>query len=147
NSEDITYFSIKDGLSRTALYGNEVGMLFILTPNTAAFAFIREDGKEYNISEQDESYNPPDELIKSYAEVFEFGIDDNAKGSLFKIKSGEKIYYYEEFECEKYGVVGFLFTEKGTPIGMREDGEYYCFRFSSAVDDNDFAVPDGFDEL
>lgn len=147
NSESIEYFSCKDGSSRTVVYsGNEIGMLFVITPYTGTYAFIYEDKKEYNTSEQDEQYDP-DELIEPKAELFELGIDDGEKGSLFKIKSGEKIYYYEEFKCDKYGTVGFLFTEKGTPVGMREDSGYYCVRFSSTVDDDDFAVPDDFEAM
>lgn len=77
-------------------------------------------------------------------ENFDFDISENEKGKIFKLKSNDKIYYYEEFECDEYDHVGFIFTEKGTPIAMMVDDEYYCIKYSLNVKDSEFDVPKGY---
>ncbi len=76
----------------------------------------------------------------------DLGIAENAKGKLFKIKSGDKTYYYEEFKCAEYDKFGFLFTEKGTPIAMIGDDLIGCFTISNNVKDSEFTVPKGYKE-
>ncbi|MCM1479139.1 MAG: hypothetical protein NC085_05505, partial [Muribaculaceae bacterium] len=72
-----------------------------------------------------------------------FNADEEGKGKVFKFKSGEKIYYYEEFYSE-YGSMGFLFTEKGTPLAMTLDGSASCISFKTKVEDSEFEVPKGY---
>lgn len=80
------------------------------------------------------------------AEVYDFNIAENAKGKLFKFKSDDKIYYYEEFEIEDsyFDNVGFVFTEKGTPIAMAMNGNAFCISFKTTVDDSEFKIPKGY---
>lgn len=75
---------------------------------------------------------------------FDFDISENEKGKIFKLKSNDKIYYYEEFECDEYDRVGFIFTEKGAPIAMMVDDEYYCLKYSLNVKDTEFDIPTGY---
>lgn len=72
--------------------------------------------------------------------------DDSAEGKRIKFRSDDKIYCYEEFESDKFGDIGYLFTEKGTPIAMVTGGIAYCIRLSYSVDDSEFDIPDAYKE-
>ena len=80
------------------------------------------------------------------AEVFDFEIAENEKGKLFKFKSEDKTYYYEEFKTEdsRFDKVGFLFTEKGTPVAMYINNTAFCISFKTTVDDSEFDIPKGY---
>lgn len=75
------------------------------------------------------------------------GIKDTAKGKYFKIKSGDKTYYYEEFKSSQYDKFGFLFNEKGKPIAMVGDETIACFSISYSVKDSAFKVPKDYKEV
>lgn len=77
----------------------------------------------------------------------ELGIAENAKGKLFKFKSGDKIYYYEEFESNEYDKYGYLFDEKGNPLAMIGDELIACFRMSYNLKDSYFVVPKDYKEI
>ncbi len=88
------------------------------------------------------------ELIKQSSEpvreCFDFGFEDSDKGKIFKFKSGEKIYYYEEFDSEELDEVGFLFSEKGTLLAMINRGDAFCISFKTTVKDSEFDLPEGY---
>ena len=99
--------------------------------------------------ETEDFNNIASEYISKYsaqtAETFDFDIAENSKGKLFKFKSSEKIYYYEEFDTDSYyGNIGFVFTEKGTPIAMYLNGRTFCISFKTTVDDSEFKIPKGY---
>lgn len=77
----------------------------------------------------------------------DLGVTDKTKGKLFKFKSNDKIYYYEEFEGSETGKFGFLFNSKGNPIAMSADGLSACFNISFKVSDSEFDIPKGYDEI
>lgn len=134
--------SLIDG-EGAVLYLNDNSMTLISTDKKTK-AFIKvDDGEteEFNelASEQASIYS------KQTAETFDFDISENAKGKLFKFKSGEKIYYYEEFDAGSYyGNVGFLFTENGTPIALYMNDMTFCVSFKTTVDDSEFDIPKGY---
>lgn len=80
------------------------------------------------------------------AEVFDFDIAENEKGKLFKFKSDDKSYYYEEFETDdfRFDRIGFVFTEKGTPVAMFINNTAFCISFKTTVDDSEFDIPKGY---
>ena len=61
------------------------------------------------------------------------------KGKIFRFKSKEKLYYYEEFNGS-----GFIFNENGTPLAAYLDGEAYCISFKTTVDDSEFNIPNNY---
>lgn len=87
-------------------------------------------------------------MSEEIADTFDFEISENEKGKIFKFKSDEKIYYYEEFECDGYfNYVGFVFTEKGTPVAVIIDRASFCVNFKTQVDDSDFDIPKGYKDI
>lgn len=127
----------------TVLYLNDNAMTVISTYNkTKAFIKVNDDETEsFNeiASEQASKYS------NEAAETFDFDISENKKGKLFKFKSDEKIYYYEEFDAGSYyGNVGFLFTENGTPIALHMNDMTFCVSFKTTVDNSEFDIPKGY---
>lgn len=95
-----------------------------------------------------------DEMLESYANFDndsyfsdDLGIADNAKGKIFKFKSGENTYYYEQFDTDNMGSVGFLFDSKGNPLAMNSDGIAICFQIKYTVKDSEFTIPKGYTEM
>lgn len=95
-----------------------------------------------------------DEMLEDYADfdndsyfADDLGIADNAKGKLFKFKSGDKTYYYEQFETDYEGDIGFLFDANGNPLAMNADGDAICFQIKYTVKDSEFTVPKGYTEI
>lgn len=86
-------------------------------------------------------------VAQSGAVLFDFDISDNAKGKLFKFKSGEKIYYYEEFKDGTYGSVGFLFSENGNILAMTNQGDSFCISVSFKVSDSEFNIPKDYKDV
>lgn len=92
-----------------------------------------------------------DEMLDEYANfdndaymAEDLGIADNAKGKLFKFKSGENTYYYEQFDSDNQGDIGFLFDSKGNPLAMNANGMAVCFQIKYTVKDSEFTVPKGY---
>lgn len=95
-----------------------------------------------------------DEMLEAYASFDndsyfsdDLGIADNAKGKIFKFKSGENTYYYEQFDTDNMGSVGFLFDSKGNPLAMNSDGLAICFQIKYTVKDSEFNIPKGYTEM
>lgn len=78
-------------------------------------------------------------IVETASEFFGFNVNENDKGKIFKIKSKEKLYYYEEFNGS-----GFIFNENGTPLAAYLDGEAYCMSFKTSVKDSEFDIPKGY---
>lgn len=77
----------------------------------------------------------------------EFDLSDSETGKIFKFKSGEKIYYYEEFTLTSYAqdcALGLLFDENGNILAMLGDDEVFCVSFRTTVDDSEFDMPKGY---
>lgn len=75
----------------------------------------------------------------------DLGVTDKTKGKLFKFKSNDKIYYYEEFEGSKAGTIGFLFDSNDKPLAiLSDDGSAFCFNISFKVKDSEFDIPSGY---
>lgn len=86
-------------------------------------------------------------VAESVMALFNFDISDNAKGKLFKFKSGEKIYYYEEFKDSNYGSAGFLFSESGNILAMTNQGDSFCVSVSFKVSDSEFNIPKDYKDV
>lgn len=95
-----------------------------------------------------------DEMLEAYANFDndsyfseDLGIADNAKGKIFKFTSGENTYYYEQFDTDNMGSIGFLFDSKGNPLAMNSDGLAICFQIKYTVKDSEFNIPKGYTEM
>lgn len=73
-------------------------------------------------------------------------VEPDQRGKLFKFKSGEKIYYYEEFVINGYyrEIIGLLFNESGDPLAIIVGDEAYCVSFKTTVKDSEFEIPKGY---
>ncbi|MCM1328173.1 MAG: hypothetical protein NC253_01915 [Ruminococcus sp.] len=126
-------YAVKGNNTKTVMCESGVGLALYSDGETGSYLDIENKTK---LSFEDDTTGA------EYAADLELdlGIAENAVGKVFKFKSGEKIYYYEEFE-EDYGVVGMLFNENGSPLAVVEDDEVYCFSFKTKVDDSEFVIP------
>lgn len=95
--------------------------------------------------ETSDSYTPEYGYL-AIVDALDPDVKDSAKGKLFKFKSDDKIYYYEEFESKEFGPMGYLFNEKGTPLAIGIDGEFYCMRLSYTADASEFKIPKEYKE-
>lgn len=107
------------------------------------------EGSMNNASEYGLGFSNANELAEECGnDLFYFFIPDGEKGKAFKIKSGEKIYYYEEFYSDMYGALGFLFSEDGNILALKNQDGCFCVSFSKKVDDSVFNMPEkGFKEV
>lgn len=87
------------------------------------------------------------EVAQSGMALFGFDISKNTKGKLFKFKSGEKTYYYEEFNESNYGGMGFLFSENGNILAMTNKGDSFCVSVSYKVKDSVFDIPKDYKDV
>lgn len=125
------------------LYLNDNAMTVISTvkKTKASLKLDKDETEEFN--EITSEY--ADEYSDDVAETFGFDIAENAKGKIFKFRSDEKIYYYEEFDTDSYyGNIGMVFTEKGTPIALYINDIAFCVTFKTKVDDSEFDIPKGY---
>ncbi len=147
NKTEIKSIAIKDDNVKVVMYTG--GSAEALYSNPQKITMLDIDEKEKLVmSVTDEDYDDmglnADDLASEMKDE-DFGINDDTKGKVFKFKNNNKIYYYEEFETDDYGgTLGFLFTEKGTPLAINEDGETACFRMYYKVDDSEFDIPKGY---
>lgn len=88
----------------------------------------------------------PEYCYLAIIDALNLNADDSTEGKRIKFKSDDKIYFYEEFESDKFGDMGYLFTENGTPIAMVTGGVAYCIRMSYSVDDSEFDIPAAYKE-
>ncbi len=124
NSKNITMLSVEDKTKITLPVTEDLGYDDIMDEMLGKF--MNFDSDDY------------------YADL---GIAENAKGKIFKFKSNDKIYYYEEFESAEYNKYGYLFDEKGNPLAMIGDDLVACFKISYSLKNSYFTVPDGYKEI
>lgn len=138
---------------KLVIYESDMGLAFYANSKEMAMLSIADKKKTTVPVTAEMEY---DELIGNMNQSFmdfdsddyyaNLGISENAKGKIFKFKSGDKTYYYEEFKSADYDKFGFLFTEKGTPIAIIGDNVIACFTISNKIKDSEFTVPDGYKE-
>lgn len=144
-------YVFKDGsLKIISLVDGEVNTLY-LTGDSITLLSVKNKtkvglkGKNYKKEIDKLSAEYTVERTAEVADIFDFDIAENAKGKIFKFKNDDKIYYYEEFDMDSYyGNVGFIFTEKGTPIVMVLNNTSFCVSFKTTVDDSEFDIPKGY---
>lgn len=141
DNEVILYFASKGDKCKLILHLNDEGIGIYIDPDKVTVVSIED--KAMISDDATESYTQDTEAIK---DLFDFGIDENSKGKIFKFKSDEKSYCYEEFEGDSYNV-GFLFNEKDKPIAMVIDGDGCCFSLSYSVKDSEFDLPKGYKDM
>lgn len=139
DKNSIIYFAVKGDNCKAVICLNDLISIAVYTDGKKSTYLSV--GDKIKVTEN-ESYDGK-EAASMLAEDFDFGISENAKGKVFKIKSEEKIYYYEEFESDYYSV-GMLFSEKGNPLALVADDEVYCIGFKTSVDDSEFDIPKGY---
>lgn len=152
NSDRMMCYAFKENSFKgVSLIDGECTVLYISNKELALISTDKKTKTSYKATddETEEFNNIASEYVSKYseqtAETFDFDIAKNAKGKLFKFKSDEKIYYYEEFDTDSYyGNVGFVFTEKGTPIAMYLNDLTFCVSFKTTVDDSEFKIPKGY---
>ena len=153
NKDGIASVAYKGDNMKLVLYENGMGLAFYANSKKMTMLSIS-NKKKTTVTVTDEMEY--DELIGEMNQSFmnfdsddyyaNLGIAENAKGKLFKINSGDKTYYYEEFKSADYDKFGFLFTEKGTPVAMIGDDLIACFTITNNVKDSEFTVPKGYKE-
>lgn len=138
---------------KLVLAEGDMGFAFYMNPKKMTMLSISNKKKTtVNVTAEMEYDEIIDEMNQSFMNFdsdnyyAELGIAENAKGKLFKITSGDKTYYYEEFKSADYDKFGFLFTEKGAPVAMIGDDVIACFTISNNVKDSEFTVPKGYTE-
>lgn len=150
NKEEIVSIAIKDKKMKAvmyfddegiALYANTQKMTLLSVADKEVASIAMPDDTEYesmldSISDVD--------ISKNIADV---GLDDSTKGKIFKIKSDDKIYYYEEFETENVGKLGMLFSENGKPLATIDEDMAVCVNVSYSVKDSEFKIPAEYSEI
>lgn len=127
----------------SALYLNDNAMTLVSAGKKTKASLSVNDDETEDFNEIVAEYT--EESTKDTADTFDFDIAENAKGKIFKFKSDEKIYYYEEFETDgDFRYIGFLFTEKGTPLAFCFNGTALCMTFKTKVEDSEFDIPKGY---
>lgn len=151
NNEEIASAAVKGDKFKATGYIDGAGMAYLgdsknitlLDPNDKEKCSLKTSkASEYKI------WIPSaGEVAQSGTELFNFDISENATGKLFKFKSGEKIYYYEEFKDSSYGSVGFLFSESGNILAMTNQGDSFCVSVSFKVNDSEFNIPKDYKDV
>ena len=142
DKESIVYLAVKGDNSKVVICMYNAGLAFYSDGKKMSYLSVEDKIMTDDI--EDDSTGA--DTAAGIADEFDFGISENAKGKIFKFKSEEKIYYYEEFENDYY-VVGMLFNENGTPLAIVVDDEVYCISFKTSVDDSEFNIPKGYKNL
>lgn len=149
--DEILSVAYKGRKIKIVVYSEGEGIAMYMTQKNMTMLSVSDKEKVTMDMPSDVNYDElVDEMLDEYANwdndsyyADELGISDNAKGKLFKFKSGENTYYYEEFETDQ-GTAGFLFDSKGNPLAMNSDGTAVCFQIKYTVKDSEFTVPSGY---
>lgn len=151
NKNVIVSVAYKSDKIKMVVYEDDMGMAIYMNPKEMTILSVADKEKMTMPMTDDIGYDDIiDEMNQSFLDFdsddyyADLGIAENAKGKLFKFKSGDKTYYYEEFKSADYDKFGFLFTEKGTPIAVIGDDLIACFNVSYKVKDSEFTVPSGY---
>lgn len=126
-----------------AMYATENAITLLSVKNKTKVSL---KGKSYKEEINKLSAKYTEERTAEVAELYDLDIAENAKGKIFKFTSDDKTYYYEEFETDGsyFDNVGFVFTEKGTPVAMVSNNTAFCLSFKTTVDDSEFDIPKGY---
>lgn len=149
--DELVSVAYKGRKIKMVVYTDGEGIAIYMTPKEMTMLSVGDKQKVTMDIPKELNYDElVDEMLDEYANfdndsyyADELGISDNAKGKIFKFKSGENTYYYEEFETDS-GTVGFLFDSKGNPLAMNADGMAACFQIKYTVKDSEFTVPSGY---
>lgn len=147
----LCYVFAENSFKGVSLIDGDCNILY-LSNNTLTLISTVNKTKTYSKMDKDETEefnkiasNYAAEYSEQTAETFGFDISENAKGKIFKFRSDEKIYYYEEFDTDSYyGNIGLIFTEKGTPIALYLNDSAFCLSFKTTVDESEFDIPKGY---
>lgn len=140
DKSSVIYFAVKDSSCKAVIYMyGEDGIAYYTDGKKATYLSLSDKTKTTTSEKELTS----EDISELFEDGFRFGISEDEKGRLFKIKSDGKTYYYEEFGSGRY-VVGMLFSEKGSPLATVEDDEVYCISFKTKVDDSEFNIPKGY---
>lgn len=142
DKESVIYLAVKDNNSKVVICMYNIGLAFYSDGKKMTYLSVEDKIMTDDIDDD----STGTDIAASIAEDFDFGISENAKGKIFKLKSEEKIYYYEEFDNDYY-VVGMLFNENGSPLAIVVDDEVYCISFKTSVDDSEFDIPKGYKNI
>lgn len=126
-----------------AIYANskEISMLSVKNKLKATMPTSEYDGYDKMIDSALEKFSAVAYILD------DTDITDKTKGKLFKIKSGDNTYYYEEFivEGSKFGI---LFDSNDAPLVMTSGkGKTYCFNFTDSVKASEFTIPKEYKEI
>lgn len=150
--DSVVATAIKGSKIKNVIYTDDSGIAMLITPEAFSIITFADKKKAVVPIPEDADF---DELMDNAFEealsnvdgdMFDSGIAENAKGKSFKFKSGEKTYYYEEFETD-YGKLGYLFDSNGNPIAMTDGKNSACLKISYTVKDSAFTVPKGYTEV
>lgn len=153
NKDEIVSAAIKGNKYKVAVYNAGIGMAYSGDLKNVTFLDINDEEKCSLATNEalEISFTDTDDIIKEIADdasdILDFDIDDDEKGKLFKFKSGEKTYYYEEFEYDRYNSVGFLFSENGNILAMTNKGDSFCVSVSYKVKDSVFDIPKDYKDV
>lgn len=138
----IKLISLVDGEVNT-MYATENAMTLLSVKNKTK---VSVSGKSYKKEIKKLAAEQIQKRTAEVADIFDLDIAENAKGKIFKFKNDDKIYYYEEFESDNsyFTNIGFVFTEKGTPVTMVMNNTSFCISFKTTVDDSEFDIPKGY---
>ncbi|MCM1328169.1 MAG: hypothetical protein NC253_01895 [Ruminococcus sp.] len=147
DKESVSCVACKGDKAKNAGCNYGVAMAIYADGNDLTVLSINKKLKTADRYEGDTDYG-----IETYADIAAFyaawdiklNVYFEEEGKIFKFKSGDKIYFYEEFKSGNLAKVGFLFNEKGTPLAMTVDGSASCVSFKTKVDDSEFDIPKGY---
>lgn len=151
NNEEIFSAAIKGDKFKATDYIDGEGMAYV--GDSKNFTLLDPNDKEkcslkINMATKSKIWFPSaEEVAESGAALLNFDISENAKGKLFKFKSGEKTYYYEEFKDSSYESVGFLFSESGNILAMTNPYGSFCVSVSVKVNDSEFNIPKDYKDV
>ncbi|MCM1024698.1 MAG: hypothetical protein NC395_11680 [Prevotella sp.] len=155
DKETIVSVAYKNKKIKTVAYEDGTGIAIYIDPDNMTMLSVADKQKITMPMTEDIGY---EDMLNEMTEAFvsfdnesymsdDLGVTDKTKGKLFKIKSGEKIYYYEEFKGSEAGKFAFLFDANGNPLAMTSDGMSVCFNVSFSVKDSEFSIPKGYTEM
>lgn len=137
-NKDVIYsYSVKGDSCKTVVHGQDGFAVVIYNRNDKGYMFSIKN-KLCAAFGTDSEINAKG-IVETASEFLDFNINESDKGKIFKFKSKEKLYYYEEFNGS-----GFVFNENGTPLAAYLDGEAYCISFKTSVKDSEFNIPKGY---
>lgn len=145
NKESIIAAARKKDNFKIVIFDKELPVnIGIYTDKDYEIMLVIED--KLKISDEMSDGYTPEYGYLAIVDALDPDVKDSAKGKLFKFKSDDKVYYYEEFESKQFGPMGYLFNEKGTPLAMGVGGDFYCMKLSYSADASEFKIPKEYKE-